>query len=253
MQIEICAQVINVEYHKRLNWMLSSITQQKDLHKSYKILFNIAMWDDPSEQKLVDIATYFDKRGMDIKLTKFPDLKTTCDRNKTRNRQVEESSSDWLLFVDSDMVYHNLFFSNLFDQLDNTELKNEVRCISTNRISLDIKFCSDLFLKEDITTYPKIVDDVGLLCSKMPIKSHKKVIKGAGFFQLVNTKIIKAKGNVYTKKRRGESLGFYTSDINFRAYMSPIGNSNDICKIKTMPQYHLNHIKHGKQPCEPNK
>jgi hypothetical protein len=148
------------------------------------------------------------------------------------------------------MVYDPLFFEDLQNQLENTELKNETRCISARRISLDKQYSKDYFNKTDKNIYPCVVENVAEFVSKWPIFKITRSC-GAGYFQLANVKNIKENcGGIYVNpescKDEAECDSYHKtrSDKQFRHLLG------GTVTIKTKPQYHLNHERDNEEGCK---
>jgi len=249
-----------VWFQRRLTWMLSSIFQQKD---PPQLLLNVAyppLNGKPTTEAVLDFfdeqpfcwwkpAETIDHKQIEVE-RRQPAIKRTCLpmeemklRGEVRNRQVKESTADWLLLADCDMIYSPNFFCELAKQLDGP-LKDEKRCMSASRISLDKPFCKNLFTT-DGEPYPRLVPEVADIVSKWPVNQGdgKGIGKdgvsrnmGAGYFQLINLKALRElHGGWYNPpgSRKDPDWG-YKSDKIFR-------NMTGVKKIALPPQWHLNH------------
>ena len=229
--IEICISCYM--YQRRLCWMLSSILQQTG--DVPNILINISHTENDGNPTTAEVCSFFRDKGLDIKemIVSKDDIP---NRALSRIKQLEETTSDFILFADSDMVYDPLFFSSLGDQLE-TNLSNESKCMGADRVSLDIPFCTNYF-NSDINKYPMVVENVASIVSQWKIFyiSGKKI--APGYFQLANVKLLKEKNIKYGFSRR-DGLRRYNADRRFRV------NMGGICPIETKKQYHLNHGRDG--------
>lgn len=225
-------------FQKRLCWMLSSILQQEgDLPE---IIFNVAYPKNNGNPNTESVCDFFKDKGINIKESIYNDEINMQQRGLVRNSQVAETNADWILFADTDMVYHPLFFADLKSQLMG-ELKDCDLCLCASRISLGKDFCKNYFNNEDKTEYPCIINNVEKIVSKWPVYRITRP-GGAGYFQLANVQVIKDKNNgLYVNPKRCrdrrsvESYHKAKSDMQFR---KSIGGR---MAIKTYPQYHLNH------------
>jgi len=228
-----------VTFERRLCYMLSSIAQQVN---PPDLTVDIAYLSNLGSPTTKSVCNTFSK-VLNIR-------ETICTpeempyRGIVRNRQLKDSKADWILFADTDMVYHPSFFGDIQTKLEN-DLKNETRCISASRISLDKDFCVDYFSK-NVERYPCIIPNVFDEVSKFKINNgHGRGVGkdgvtrnvGAGYFQLANIENLrKNHEGLYWKptNRRDPNWG-YKSDRQFRHM---VGGT---FPIQTLPQYHLNH------------
>lgn len=238
MNVTIEIAVSCTWFQKRLCWMLSSILQQKG--NTPNIIFNVAYPRNNGNPITEDVCKFFKDNGLNIKETQYENEISIQRRGLVRNRQLLESKADWILFSDSDMCYDPFFFEDLQNQLQG-DLKDEIRCISARRISLDKQYSKDYFNKIDKYIYPCVVTNVAEFVSKWPIFKITNSC-GAGYFQLANVKNIKEKhGGIYVDPQHCADVPEHDkfhktkSDKQFRRMLGGIK------RIKTKPQYHLNH------------
>ncbi len=224
-------------FQKRLCWMLSSILQQKG--NIPKIIFNVAYPQNNGNPTTEEVCKFFKNKGLTIRETPYHGMEIIQYRGLVRNKQLRQSNCDWILFADTDMTYSPDFFEDLSKQLSN-ELKDEKRCISARRISLDKAYCKNFFNKLDKNNYPCVIENAGLL-SSWPIYQISRNC-GAGYFQLVNKKhVMENCGGLYVDPKSCRDWAWSdkgqkaNSDKQFRRSVGGIK------RIKTKPQYHLNH------------
>jgi len=226
-------------YQKRLCWMLSSVLQQKG--NIPNIVFNIAYPHNNGIPTTESVCKLFKDNGLNVKETVYKNEFEIQKRGLVRNIQLKETNADWILFSDSDMCYDPFFFEDLQNQLENTELKNETRCISARRISLSKEYSKDYFNKIDKNVYPCIVPDVAQFVSKWPVFQISRSC-GAGYFQLANVRNLKENcGGFYVDpKHCNDEAEFesYHKTRSDRQFRHLLGGAKT---IKTKPQYHLNH------------
>ena len=235
-------------YQKRLCWMMSSVLQQKG--NAPNITFNVAYPKNNGNPRTEDVCRLFVGNGLSVKEIVYKDEIEIQKRGLVRNVQLAGSCADWILFSDSDMVYDPFFFEDLRNQLENTDLKSETRCISARRISLSKEYSKDYFNKVDKNVYPCVVPNVAEFVSKWPIFKISKSC-GAGYFQLANVKNIRENcGGVYVDpasckdEAEFESYHKTRSDKQFRHLLGGTAT------IKTKPQYHLNHERDNEENCK---
>lgn len=226
-------------FQKRLCWMMSSILQQKG--NVPNLIFNIGYPvenGDPSTEK---VCEYFRSRGLQIREVPFDGMEMIQYRGLARNKQLEVATGNWILFADTDMAYDEYFFEDLARQLQG-ELRDEERCLSASRVSLDKDFCKNYFNEADPFQgkYPIEIPNVSEQLKQWPIYQVSRSC-GAGYFQLVHIDVIRGKlGNLYVEPERCADWGWdkmqkAKSDRQFRKRVGGIR------RIKTKPQYHLNH------------
>lgn len=231
MKLDICIHCHR--YQRRLCWMLSSILQQKgDIPE---ITVRISHSENDGEPTTREVCDFFRSNGLKIEESILTDDQVK-NRAIGRNIQVSETKADWILFVDSDMVYDPLFFEDLKKQLSEN-LKDEKKVMGADRVSLDIPFCIKYF-EEDERKYPCIVPDVASITEKWPIKWVTGGKTAPGNFQLANVPAIMDKGGKYTG-REGDVWRRTKSDRAFRCRMG------GRVRIRTKKQYHLNHDRGG--------
>ena len=233
MKLEICVNCWN--YQHRLNWMMCSILQQEgDIPE---ICFNLSYAPDNGDPITEEICKFFREQGLNIKETIVKDKKEVSCRGKIRQRQMDESDADWILFADCDMAYDSNFFAELKKRLG-SDLKDIDKVITVDRVSLDIPFCTKFF-KEDDNKYPCIIENVSEVVKKWPVWRVGGRRVGPGNFQLANMKIIRDKSVKYTHCCR-DIWRSTRSDRHFRV------NMGGIYPVNGLPhQYHLNHDRGG--------
>jgi hypothetical protein len=233
-------------FQKRLCWMLSSILQQKgDIPE---IIFNVAYPKNNGNPSTEEVCKYFRNQGLNIIETVYEDEISMQKRGLVRNLQVSQTKADWILFADTDMAYHPLFFSDLKSKIKN-ELKDCDKCVCASRVSLDIEFCKKYFNIDDKNNYPCIIDNVDGIVSKWPIY-WKTRPSGAGYFQLANVDVIKDKcKGLYVNPRRCKDAASVESYHKARSDMQFRQRIGGRIAIQTYPQYHLNHERDNELKC----
>ncbi len=232
LNIEVCIHCYN--YQHRLCWMLSSLLQQKgDVPNLIINISHTANNGNPTTEAVCDL---FRKRGLNIVNTVVADNEVS-NRAIARNRQVAQTTADWILFVDSDLVYDPYFFEDLQNQLK-TNLRHEEKVMGADRHSLDIPFCIKYFEK-DKRKYPCVIKNV----ANIPAKWPKMWISGkniaAGYFQLASVEVIreKAQGKYVVRPR-----DFWRGTRGDRMFRCRMGGR---IGIDVKQQYHLNHDRGG--------
>jgi hypothetical protein len=224
-------------YQRRMDWMMSSLVQQKG--NIPRLSFSVAYPLDEGNPKTEDVISLFRKEGLSIREQAYPGVTPLWERGLVRNRQLAETDCEWILWADCDLVYDEYFFEDLGKQLEGS-LKGETRCITASRISLDKEFSKKHFNVKDTLQYPCNVPDVGKVVSSWPVYQISRNM-GAGYFQLANVDFLrKHNGGFYVNPEHCHDtavgrFSMYRSDRQFRRAV------NGVCKITTKPQYHLNH------------
>ena len=232
LTIEICIHCYH--YQHRLCWMLSSILQQKG--DVPNIIVNISYAPNNGDPITEEVCKFFREQGLNIKETVVLE-KEASNRAIARNKQVAETTADWILFSDSDMVYDPELFSDLQQQLK-TNLRTETRVMGGDRHSMDINFCVKFF-EEDATVYPCVIPNVADITSKWPLRWVTGKGTAPGNFQLANVKAIQIiRGGKYTE-RTGDVWRRTKSDRAFR-----VGQGGRV-RIEIKKQFHLNHDRGG--------
>lgn len=205
-----------------------------------KLTFNVGYPQNNGNPTTEDVCTFFRDKGLDVKGLSYPNTDEIQFRGLVRNRQIQGSSADWMLFADTDMTYDPLFFADLGRQLLG-DLKNERRVMSAHRVSLEKKHCIDYFnVANDPHKYPCVIEKAGELQDWPIFKISRSC--GAGYFQLVNRIYVMEKFGWYVNPAkcndRSWKIGHKTrSDQQFKRMLGGIK------RIQTRPQYHLNHIR----------
>lgn len=233
LSIEICIHCFR--YQKRLTWMLSSILQQKG--DAPNIIVNISHCPDDGNPTTEEVCKFFRAKGLRIVET-LVTKEEVSNRAIARNKQATATTADYILFVDSDMVYSIDFFENLQMKL-RRELRDIRLVMGADRHSLDDKFCIKYF-NDDKESYPREINDVASLVEKWPVKWVVGRGTCPGNFQLVKVKIIKEKGKGKITDTPKDHWRLTKGD---RALRVRLGGRFAIENTKKM--FHLNHDRGG--------
>lgn len=237
MKIEIVVSC--AWYQKRLNWMISSVINQKGDNVP-ELAFSVAYPPNNGTPTTEEVCKYFKKFNSD----KFT-LKELClpmdlikSRGLVRNMQLEKTDADWIVFADTDMVYDTFFFDDLAKRLSG-DLKDEEKCICASRISLDKEYSKNFFNNGEGSklSYPVLIENPSDKVSTWPVYRITSNI-GAGYFQVANVQMLRTKHKgLYVDPSKGKR-DFWTGTKSDRRFRQMLGG---ICPITTKPQYHLNH------------
>jgi hypothetical protein len=225
-------------FQKRLCWMASSLLQQ--VGDVPKLTFSVAYPKNNGNPTTEDVCKYFREKGLNVKEFPYQDEKEIQFRGLVRNAQLAASEAKFILFSDSDMVYDPHFFEDLGKKLEG-DLKDETRCISASRVSLDKDYSKNYFNSVDKTVYPAEIPNVASVTEKWPVFQISRNC-GAGYFQLANVASLRKLHNgIYVDPNNCndvpefEEIHKTKSDRQFRHMVGGIK------RIHTLPQYHLNH------------
>jgi len=212
--------------------MLNSILQQK--LQSCELVVSIAYTPKNGNPNTESVINYFKSKNLSI-IDVVLDKSQIFRRSISRNDRVKNTDADWIVFADADMVYDQIFFEEVAKQLKTT-FKKEERVIGADRHSLSIEHCVKFFDKCPIK-YPCLIQNPAKILSKWPLSNIAHGRRAAGYFQLVNTDILRQKTSYYSKCTYKDNiiLAHYPSDIAFR---QSIGGRT---RMVTPPQYHINH------------
>jgi hypothetical protein len=178
-------------FQQRLCWMLSSMVQQNNMPDDVELSASIAYvkgLGDPTTEAVIDL---FRKEGLDIHAVPYKDQSEFQYRGWTRNRQLEETDADWIIFADSDMVYPTNFFSLLAGKLKK-DYKDNPHCLYSRRFSTTLKETKAVV---ESYLYPYNVPAPHTQASELPGKLRGNV--GAGYFQMANVKLLKKNHGYY--------------------------------------------------------
>jgi hypothetical protein len=232
LTIEICIHCFN--YQKRLDWMLSSVLQQKG--NVPNIIINISHCPNNGNPSTESVISLFREKGLNIKETMLTEQEMS-NRAIARNRQATETTADYILFSDSDLVYSEEFFEDL--QKNIKEKYRDINVVmGADRFSLDDQFCIKWF-EQDKRDYPCIIENVANIVSTWKVKWKRGKGTAPGFFQLVKVKILKEKGGGLVT---GRAKDHWRRTIADRALRIRLGGR---IGIDTKPMYHLNHDRGG--------
>lgn len=223
-------------FQRRLCWMLSSILQQEgDLPGISVSVSCLKNNGDPTTEK---VAELFRQAGLDIRLCVHPDIKTFQFRGLNRNRQLDETKADWLLYADSDMVYPVDFFSTLKKLLGEEPYVSSCRCLHSGRSSIRKAKATDEMINQ--FKYPCVVPRAFRIASTL--RCHNVPNVGAGYCQIVNVERLRTRDGFYVNPKRCRDWSWEKryqrarSDLQFRRRVGRMA-------IPLPNQLHLQHIR----------
>jgi glycosyltransferase involved in cell wall biosynthesis len=215
--------------------MLSSIGQLK---QNDKIKMRIAL-AFLNNIKTEIVAILFEQCGLKIDAFPYMTIGELQSRGYTRSDMIKECLTEWILFTDSDHVYHPEWFVRLREYIRQNKLTKYDGIITAGRTSCDPGMADRLVSSSG--PYPIVIADAWKNADTLDIRKMGNV--GAGHTQLINLKFCQH-GGYYVEKgksRDGKWIGGIQkarSDMQFRKRIS---------KLHKLPawfgrnQRHLNH------------
>jgi hypothetical protein len=187
MNIDIAVQCHN--FQKRLCWMMSSCLG--NVPEGMDLGFNVAYIKDNGSPSVPQVYLKFKDR-IRVDLLEYPDHQDFQYRGWVRNRQLENTKADWIIFADSDMVYPPDFFKVLQEQLLTDKYKNNPHCLYSARFSTTLAETEAVLNQYQ---YPCIIENVWEKVKDLP--GEKKANIGAGYFQMANVKLLRERPDNY--------------------------------------------------------
>lgn len=237
MNIDLCFHIFKFE--KRFKWVLSSLNQQ--INNPFKLHIKVAAHatKDNFRHLLDEMPKTFP--NLDISVNYYNDDSFNA-RGQTRTDQIKQCTSEWLLFLDGDNVFHPNFFNGLFSILSATDALTKRKVLSVPRLTMDAK---QGYALVDSYDNPEIPD---AYVKAFSVKTHRSFggrISGAGYFQLVHVPTMRQMGintyvnGSYDSPILDKEIKFNTrSDVVFRHRFA------GVYPITTLPFIvHLNHFR----------
>jgi hypothetical protein len=238
--ITIAAQCHN--FQRRFGWMLSSLVEQT---KPGLVLVDVAHMPNNGQPSTESLVKFFSDK-LNVKSSLWEDFDRFQFRGLVRNRQLQECETEWLLFADCDMVYHQEYFERLTEELERNH-KQATYMLSSGRVSNPKEQANEMVneVSEKTDFIQMAVKHAFEMADRLPKIPRGNV--GAGFCQLIN-KNHAPHGGYYVKptenrdwswKRRGSNP---KSDMQFRRRLSAAGGPR-----QALPAWfsdnaiHLNH------------
>lgn len=175
-QITIALQCHN--FQRRFCWMLSSLAQQT---RKESIEIDVACMPGNGRPSTEKLAEHFEGR-LRIRLSVWDSVERFQFRGLIRNRQMQECTTEWLMFADCDMVYHPEYFERLLETLERDHT-NAKYMVSSGRTS-NPKELSNELVSMFVQDEPVTVIDSFAKADALPKIRRGNV--GAGFCQIIN-------------------------------------------------------------------
>jgi len=221
--------------------MLSSLCQQtrRDL-----LSIDVAYLRGNGQPSTEAVLNYF-RQWISLKDSAWDNYKDFQKRGLVRNRQLQETQTEWLIFSDCDMVYHPDYIECLCRELE----KNHACAtymISSGRCSNPKELANQL-VDMHISSEPILVMDAFGMASRLPSIPRRNV--GAGFSQIINLRHA-PHGNVYVTPETNKDWAWdirmqkARSDIQFRRKIFKLGGAR--CRLPTWFSENLIHLNHNR-------
>jgi len=172
-------------FQRRLCWMLSSMLQQEGLPEGCRLSASVAFAQGTGDPTTEAVIAHFREFGLDVKASPWPDTSEFQYRGLTRNRQLEETDADWIIFADADMVYPKGFFATAHELLAGSYWNNP-HCLFSQRFSTELAPTERVVAR---FTYPYVVPNAHDLAVQLPGKLKSNI--GAGYCQIANVRLLK--------------------------------------------------------------
>lgn len=233
--MKITVAIQSFLFERRLCWLLSSVLQQQgDIPE---IIVDVAYVLNSGKPRTKEVIGFFRRQGLNIVTHPYKEMEDIMYRGQTRNHQVQDTDSDWIVFIDSDMVYSPTFFAEMKRLLEG-EFKDNPRCLISRRRSTYLEETEKLVAQYE---YPCVIPSAFDTISKLDSKVKSNV--GAGYFHLANVELLRKNfQGLYCNPNKKRDRSWITgapkarSDMVFRR---KLGRE----KIPLPIQYHAQHTR----------
>ncbi|MFW5891393.1 MAG: glycosyltransferase family A protein [bacterium] len=233
-------------FQKRLSLMLSSILAQEQ-KEMYNLIIDVAHYSQngiPSTEKVIN---YFKSKNLNIISRSYKDYDRFKYRGFTRNDQIINCSTNYILFADSDMIYHNEFFHKLMSLLkEDDQYKNYEGIMTCGRWSQNNNLIenTNIFVDNLIDKDPIYIENIWYL-SDSKLDKVKRRNCGAGFFQLINMDLCEHE-NFYVNEDKCRDYNWDTKGQKAKSdqqFKRRIGLKKKLPGWYSKSQIHLNHFR----------
>ena len=235
MNIDLCLFCYN--YQRRLSWMLSSIAQQ--IGDIPRIILNIASLRNNGNPLTEDIVHIF-RQYFEINHIVYDTKEECTKRGIVRNRQIQETKSEWIFFADADHVYPVSFFADLKSNLE--LLSDSYSCITS--ISKHYTKTEETNALVD-ATQDIVIDSAYQKASALPfVEKHERRVAGGSMQVIRRNALMNRNQGRYVDPRACKDADMFS--VNNRRYFSDVNvreNLNRTNFINLEPQIHLNHFR----------
>jgi hypothetical protein len=175
------------KFQKRLRWVLSSLNQQ--VNNPFDMTIRLATHSsDPYKAMHEEMVKTFP--NLKIVINEYTD-DSFNSRGLTRTNDIKACTSEWILFLDGDNVFHPTFFDKLYSALKDTTSEVRTQCISVPRLTMLAKTGYKLIDSVDTKEIANAYNEA------LSVKTHlsfKGRVNAAGFFQLAHVPTMKQMG-----------------------------------------------------------
>lgn len=191
--VELCFYCHN--YQRRLIWTLSSIFEQVNAPSFTVSVAHVEGNGDPSTESVLQSFS----QVMQIREIIYKNYEDMQFRSDVRSEQVKQSESEWLLFLDSDRVYHPNMLHDFFDKISQLPFEHRVYGIVKEH-AISLPFVQDIIENQKDLYINNAYENA----SKFPfvIAGRKKV---AGNFMAVRRESL----NLFMQDRYSTGKRFY--------------------------------------------
>ena len=247
-KIRVAIQCHNFQH--RLAWMLSSLQQQTIRNEILVDIGYMPNNGNPTTEELIRLHA-----GAIGTLWIFPrpytDINRFQYRGYVRNDQIATTDTEWLLFADTDHVYHPEYFERLLEYLNEGHVDSP-NFFSAGRHSCPVEDADALVaqLHTETDGYKKIIPNAWDRANAGLPEKIKKSNPGAGHSQLINMKHC-PHDDYYVKEGKsrdgawlGDGLGQKAnSDRQFRGRVKEKIDHIKLPRWFTDNVQHLNHLR----------
>jgi hypothetical protein len=218
--------------------MISSLVDQKD---SPPITFTIAEFEGEKIPSSEILKAFSIPDHLTLKFVTYSaDKKRQFQhRGFVRNDQLAACETPWLLYSDSDMVYHPDYFRKLAEELTENH-PTAPYMLTAGRQSNQKEQANALV---DAYEYPEYIE--GSWDQANSLDLHGKSNIGAGFFQLINVEHA-PHGGLYVDPNRNRDKAMMDKGSNTKSDMQfrrRIGEKRKLPHWFSRHQIHLNHMR----------
>ena len=197
-------------FQHRLSWMLASLAEQEG--PGANVLVDLAYVCQEGTPTTEQIIRLYKTPNISWILRPYAKAEDMQYRGIVRSQQLADCKTPWLLFTDTDMVYHCLYFSRLKEWLENENLYESGGFFSAGRLSNPVEETNNLVksVGEETDGYTKPIDHAFQRAHTLTPIEKSNV--GAGYSQLINV-------------NHCPHGGYYVKDKVDRAWYKPDGNT----------------------------
>jgi len=177
------------------------------------------------------------KRGLDVRSCVFDDYVSFQYRGLTRNRQIRECDTRWILFSDTDMVYAPDYFAKLLEQIS----RRYHGMYIAGRFSNPAEYAEYMVATWAAGHTGCVVPfawDIASSIEKIPRRNV-----GAGYFQLVQ---VRDTGGYYVTPDDNRDHGWtdtYSKCRSDQQFRHRIGHTRKLPRWFSENEIHLNHAR----------